>query len=157
MDAKIAWLAPLYEILDTDFEELPERRTEEEVRAETTHLGPVEQLAWVLVHEMGTEGLDVLEPLVDRRGGERQYHAAVALTSAPPFDAPGGFGNLKAPEKHPSATLLTRLRDYSAKGDALRVWFFDAGILYSMNDAGKITTEIDDPETFVHALRAALL
>ncbi len=155
----LPWLDALYEVLDTDYEEVPDRQSADDIWPHVSSMTPVEALAWVLVQEMGTEGLEGLAPLLDRPGGERLYHAAVALTHAPPYVAQGSFADagVPAPEGHPEARYLTRMRDYAAKGENDRTWFFDGGVLYSMSAAGKIAKEIDDPETFVHALRSALL
>lgn len=155
----LPWLDALYEVLDTDYEEVPDRQRAEDIEPHVSSMTPVEALAWVLVHEMGTEGLEGLAPLLDRPGGERLYHAAVALTHAPPYLDHGSFADaeVEPPAAHPRARYLTRLRDYAAKGDKDRTWFFEAGVLYSMSAAGKVAKEIDDPETFVHALRSALL
>lgn len=160
------WLAPLYEVLDTDFEEPPDRRSEAEIAPKVAKMGGVEALSWVLVHEMGPEGLEVFQPLVDRPGGERLYHGAVVLTQYPPYLTHQSFAEADEtpPSAYPDARFLTRMRDYAAKGERDRAWFFVVqgdghadGMLLSMNDAGKVSKEIDDPETFVHALRSALL
>lgn len=153
------WLAPLYEVLDTDFEDPPERMAESEIAGKVAKMGGVESLSWVLVHEMGPEGLEVFQPLVDRPGGERLYHGAVVLTQYPPYLTHPSFKETgeTPPGAYPEARLLTRMRDYAAKGERDRSWFFTDGMLLSMNDAGKVSKEIDDPETFVHALRSALL
>ncbi|MEM9067428.1 MAG: hypothetical protein AAGE52_02950 [Myxococcota bacterium] len=153
------WLSALYEVLDTDFEEPPDRRSADEIAPHVASMTPIEALAWVLVHEMGGDDLQVFEPLVDRPGGERLYHGALALTQAPPYLDHGSFADAKvtAPEGRGKARFLIRMRDYAAKGERDRVWFMDQNVLYSVSDAGKITKEVDDPETFVHALRSALL
>lgn len=153
------WLAPLYEVLDTDFDEAPDRRSEADIAPKVAKMGGVEALSWVLVHEMGPEGLEVFQPLVDRPGGERLYHGAVVLAQYPPYLTHPSFAEAdeEPPSAYPKARLLTRMRDYAAKGERDRTWFFTDGMLLSMNDAKKVSKEIDDPETFVHALRSALL
>ncbi|MCB9631065.1 MAG: hypothetical protein H6721_02810 [Sandaracinus sp.] len=157
--ARLPWLEVLYQVLDTDFEEPPERRTETEVLAETKGMSDLAILSWVFVEEMGPEGLESFEDLVDRPGGERLYHATLVLTQAPLYLDHGGFdqAGMPKPEGHPNARFLVRLRDYATRGETDRVWFTTDGRLHSVDSRGRVTREVDDAETFVKALAAAML
>ena len=156
---RIAWLDTLYEVLDTDYDEPPERTPEEEVREKTSGMGDLDRLAWVLVEEMGPDGIEALAPLVDRPGGERLFHAALARVTAPPYLSHGSFeqAGVTAPTEPADARFLTKMRDYAIKGETDRVWFFAQEKLWSMSEKGKVAREVDDAGTFVKALGAALL
>jgi hypothetical protein len=157
--ARLPWLEVLYQVLDTDFEEPPDRRTESEVLAETRGMDELAILSWLLVEEMGPEGLESFEDLVDRPGGERLYHATLVLTQAPLYLDHGSFqdAGVSAPEGHPNARFLVRLRDYATRGETDRVWFVSQHKLHSVDSRGRVTREVDDAETFVKALSSAML
>lgn len=157
--ARLPWLEVLYQVLDTDFEEPPERRTESEVLAETRWMDELSVLSWLLVEEMGPEGLESFEDLVDRPGGERLYHATLVLTQAPLYLDHGTFeqAGLPVPDGHEGARFLVRLRDYATRGETDRVWFVSHGRLHSVDSRGRVTREVDEAETFVKALASAML
>jgi hypothetical protein len=157
--ARLPWLEVLYQVLDTDFEEPPERRSETEVLAETRGMSDLAILSWLLVEEMGPEGLESFEDLVDRPGGERLYHATLVLTQAPLYLDHGSFADagVPEPEGQPGARFLVRLRDYATRGETDRVWFVAQGKLHSADSRGRVTREVDDAGTFVRALSAAML
>lgn len=143
------WLAVLRGVFEIEDEGVPDALRK---------LDGVSALGWVLSVEIGTEQLEELEDLVDAPGGERLYHAAVALTTAPPHAATQTFSDAghTAPAGHKNARFLIKLRDYAAKGEKDRLWFFDDGKVYSIGAKGKVVREVEDPDTFARALAAAL-
>ncbi|MBX3251853.1 MAG: hypothetical protein KF901_32035 [Myxococcales bacterium] len=156
---QLTWLDTLYQVLDTDFEEPPERLTLPQILAKTRGLGELEILSWLLVEEMGPEGLESFEPLIDRPGGEQLYHGVLVLTQAPLYLDHGTFeqAGVTPPPDAPRARFLVRLRDYATRGETDRVWFFVDGVVRSVDERGKVTREVDDAGTFVRALASALL
>jgi hypothetical protein len=146
---ELGWLRVLREVFERDDTGVPDA-----LRSMTG----VEALGWVLSVEFGPSSLEKLQPLVDTPGGERIYHAAVALTQAPPHASKRTFEEAgeTAPTGHQAARYLTRLRDYATKGEKDRHWFYQDGKLYSVDRRGRVAREIDDADTFARALAAAL-
>ncbi|MEM6960077.1 MAG: hypothetical protein AAF645_30650 [Myxococcota bacterium] len=149
------WRSQLHEALDV--EDSPEHTS---FAASLRDFDELERLALIVRRLVPPEQVDEVGDLVEMPGGERLYHRLLVLSVTPPSEDHGTFEAAGvAKPKGRDVRYLTTLRDYAAKGETERFWFFKDGELWSapMHGDGTPVVEIDDVPAFVRALADALI